>query len=112
MDDLQDALPSCPVSPRVTRWSEAAADIRDLRKLVLQEGMSVEPASRDLLTASVAVAIVKTDDQGNVRLVKRSQHNKARDSVAATLVLAPGRHCQTNWTGLVGPTIKRPQVAN
>ncbi len=21
-------------------------------------------------------------------------------------------HCQTNWTGLVGPTIKRPQVAN
>ena len=52
--------------------------------------MSVEPASRDLLTASLAVAIVKTDDQGNVRLVRRSQHNKTRDNVAATLVLAPG----------------------
>ena len=22
------------------------------------------------------------------------------------------RHCQTNWTGLVEPTIKRPQAAN
>ena len=76
MDDLQDALPPCPVSPRVTRWSEAAAAIRDLRKLVLDEGLSVEPVSRDLLTASLAVATVKNDDQGNARLVKRSQHNK------------------------------------
>ena len=24
----------------------------------------------------------------------------------------PQRHCQTNWTGLVGPTIKRPQAAS
>ena len=90
MDDLQDALPPCPISPRVTRWSEAAADIRDLRKLVLDEGLSVEPVSRDLLTASLAVATVKNDDQGNVRLIKRGGHNKARDDVAAALVLAAG----------------------
>lgn len=90
LDDLRDALPPCPVSPRVTRWSEAAADIRDTRKLVLDEGLSVEPTSRNLLTASLAVAIVKNDDQGNVRLIKRDGHNKARDDVAAALVLAAG----------------------
>ena len=66
MDDLQDALPPCPISPRVTRWSDAAADIRDLRKLVLDEGLSVEPVSRDLLTASLAVAMVKNDDQARI----------------------------------------------
>lgn len=90
LDDLKDVLPPCPVSPRVTRWSEAAADIRDTRKLVLDDGLSVEPISRNLLTASLAVAIVKNDDQGNVRLVKRGVGNKARDDVAAALMLACG----------------------
>ena len=70
LDDLKDALPPCPVSPRVTRWSEAAADIRDTRKVVLDEGLSDEPTSRNLLTASLAVAMVKNDDQGNVRAYK------------------------------------------
>lgn len=90
LDDLKDALPPCPVSPRVTRWSDAAADIRDTRKLTLDEGLSVEHSSRNLLSASLAVAIVKNDDQGNVRLIKRGGHNKARDDVAAALVLAAG----------------------
>jgi len=90
LDDLKDALPPCPVSPRVTRWSDAAADIRDTRKLTLDEGLSVEPTSRNLLSASLAVAIVKNDDQGNVRLIKRGGHYKARDDVAAALVLAAG----------------------
>ena len=91
---LQPALPPCPVSPRVTRWSEAAADIRDTRKLVLDEGLSVQPTSRNLLTASLAVAMVKNDDQGSVRLKKRGGHNKARDDVAAALVLAAGAFMQ------------------
>ena len=88
--DLKDAQPPCPVSDRVTRWSEAASDIRDLRKLVLDEGLSIEAASRDLLTASLAVAVVKNDDQGNVRLIKIGGHNKARDDIAAALVIAAG----------------------
>ena len=43
-----------------------------------------------MLTASLAVAMVKNDDQGNMRSVKRLQHNNARDDVAAVLVLAAG----------------------
>ena len=103
LDNLKDALPPCPVSPRVTRWSEAAADIRDTRKLVLDEGLSVEPTSRNLLTASLAVAMVKNDDQGNVRLIKRGGHNKARDDVAAALVLAAGAFMRWKQTRLRKP---------
>ena len=88
--DLQDTLPPCPVSPRITRWSEASADIRDLRKLALDGPLSCEPSSRDLVTASLAVAMVRNDDQGNCRLVKRTSDNTARDDVAAALLLAAG----------------------
>ncbi len=90
LPDLKDAIPPCPLSPRVTRWSEAGADIRDLRKLALDGPLSCEPASRDLVTASLAVAMVRNDDQGNCRLVKKTSDNSARDDVAAALVLAAG----------------------
>ena len=50
----------------------------------------VAESSRPLLAASLSEAMVQNDDQGNVRLVKRSQHNRARDDVAAALVLAAG----------------------
>ena len=48
------------------------------------------PVSRALLVASLAVAEVKHDDAGNVRMVKRSTNNTGRDDVAAALVLAAG----------------------
>ena len=50
--------------------------------------MSVDESSKALLTASLAVAMVKNDDGGNTRMVKRSGNNTARDDVAAGLVLA------------------------
>ena len=90
LDDLYDAGPPCEVEPRVTRWSEASADIRALRKMAKDGPLSVEESSRDLLTASLAAAMVKNDDQGSTRLVKRGSHNEARDDVAAALTLAAG----------------------
>ena len=52
--------------------------------------LSVEAGSRALLIASLAAAQVKSDDAGNVRLVKRSTSNSSRDDVAAALTLAIG----------------------
>jgi len=90
LDDLRDAAPGWPIRPRVTRWSEAAADIRALRKICLDGPLSVERESLRLLTHSLKVALVRHDDQGNTRLVKRGTHSEARDDVAAALLLAAG----------------------
>ena len=91
LGELQDCLtPATAVVPRVARWSEAAADIRALRKLAADGPLSCAESSRTLIAASLAFAMVKNDDQGNVRLSKRGTNNTARDDVAAALVLAAG----------------------
>ena len=88
--ELQDCVNGTPVIPRVARWSEASEDIRALRKAALDGPLAVAPESRALIAASLAVAMVKSDDQGSVRLAKRGSNNQARDDVAAALVLATG----------------------
>ena len=90
LDELRDARVPCRVVPRVTRWSEASFDIRSLRAKVKDGPFSVDPGSRSLLEASLSVATVKSDDQGSVRLVKRTSNNEARDDVAAAFTLAAG----------------------
>ena len=90
LPELQDAVNGTPVVPRVARWSEASEDIRALRKAALDGPLAVAPESRSLIAASLAVAMVKSDDQGSVRLSKRGTNNCARDDVAAALVLAAG----------------------
>ena len=90
VDELRDAGLPCRVTPRVTRWSEAAADIRALRCKTKDGPFAVAPDSRSLLAASLAVATVKNDDQGSTRLVKRGTNNCARDDVSAALILAAG----------------------
>ena len=90
LPELRDAVNGAQVSPRVARWSEASEDIRALRKGAKDGPFSCEEGSRDLLTASLSGALVKNDDQGNVRLAKRGFNNAARDDVAAALVLAAG----------------------
>ena len=50
----------------------------------------VAESSRPLLAASLSEAMVKNDDQGNVRLSKNGSNNTARDDVAAALLLAAG----------------------
>ena len=87
--ELEDNT-SLPIEPRVTRWSEAAEDIRALRQWAKDGPLSVEKNSRRLITASLGVAMVKNDDQGNCRLVKRGSNNQARDDVVAALILAVG----------------------
>ena len=91
LGELQDAVKgTCPVEARVTRWSDAAFDIRALRKGVRDGPLSIDEGSRALLIASLSVAYIKSDDQGNTRLAKDGKHNRARDDCAAALLLACG----------------------
>ena len=65
IDELRDARINCPVQARVTRWSEAAFDIRALRRAAQDGPFSISPCSESLLKESLAVALVKNDDQGS-----------------------------------------------
>ena len=94
LGELQDCVNRTPVVPRVPRWSEAAFDIRALRKLAADGPLTVAEPSRLLLAASLSVALVKNDDQGNTRLSKNSSNNTARDDVAAALVLVAGAYAR------------------
>ena len=89
--DLEDAGLS-GLSPRMTRWSESSEDIRSLRKMAKDGPLAVDPGSAPLLEESLAVAMVKNDDAGNVRLQKRGSNNTSRDDVAAALTLGAGAH--------------------
>ena len=91
LDELRDCVSGFPIEPRISRWSESSNDIRALRRLCLDGDIAIEKSSRDLLTASLAVAQVQPDDSGNVRLVKRSRDNVARDDVAVALILGAGK---------------------
>ena len=77
---------------RMTRWSESSEDIRSLRRMAKDGPLAVDPGSAPLLEASLAVAAVKNDDAGNVRLSKRGSNNQSRDDVAAALTLGAGAH--------------------
>ena len=88
--ELQDAVNGTPIVPRVARWSEAGEDIRAVRKLAKDGPLSCAESSRALLTASLAATVVKSDDAGNMRLVKNGANNTGRDDVGAALVLAAG----------------------
>ena len=91
LDELKDAVKSgARIEPRVVRWSEAASDIRAVRKMAKDGPLSVVPNARALLRASLEVAHVKSDDAGNTRLEKRGSNNMARDDVAAALTLGVG----------------------
>ena len=93
--ELQDVVETCPVVPRVSRWSESSFDVRSLRRLAKDGPLSCPESSHGLLAASLAVAMVKGDDAGNVRLTKRTANNEARDDVAAALVLAAGSYARS-----------------
>ena len=89
--NLRDASQGIPIELRVTRWFEAASDVRDLRRLCKDGPFSLENSSRSLMAASLSVAQIKSDDTGNSRLVKSSQ-NTARDDVAAAWLLVAGAY--------------------
>ena len=87
--ELRDNSNHISIEGRVVRWSEAAADIRSLRRLCRDGGLSCAEDSRALVAAGLSVAQVKSDDQGNTRLVK-TKNNVSRDDVPAALLLAAG----------------------
>ena len=89
--EFQDATGNkVRLEPRVSRWSEAAFDIRALRQMALDGPLAVDVDSRALLATSLSRAMVKSDDQGNTRLQKNGTNNTSRDDVAQGLVLAAG----------------------
>ena len=92
LNELRDAVGGrVPLVPRVTRWSDAAADIRELRRSAKDGPLAAAEQSRLLMVASLAKARVQNDDQGSFRLIKSDpSNNTARDDVAAALVLAAG----------------------
>lgn len=91
LDELRDAKVKVPILPRIPRWKEATADLRGLRKLADDGPLAIDPASRSLLKASLAVSRVESDDVGNTKLLKqRSGSNRARDDVVAAWILAAG----------------------
>ena len=93
LGELEDAIRSaCPVEPRVTQWSSAAADIRALRKFTRDGPLSFAESSRELMATSLMAATVQNDNAGNFRLIKRGKDNKARDDVAAAMTLAAGAY--------------------
>ena len=78
------------LEPRVSRWSESSFDIRALRQMALDGPLAVDADSQALLATSLAQAMVKSDDAGNTRLVKKGHNNTSRDDVATALTLAAG----------------------
>ena len=91
ISELQDAVGGrYPVEPRGQRWSEASADIRALRCFALDGPLSIDPRSRGLLGASLAVSRVESDQQGSMRLVKGMPSNAGRDDACVAWVAAAG----------------------
>ena len=89
--EFEDAVKrGARLEPRVSRWSESSFDIRSLRAMALDGPMAVDADSQALLATSLAQAMVKSDDGGNTRLVKKGNNNTSRDDVAAALTLAAG----------------------
>ena len=95
LDELKDTRVPCRIIPRITRWSESSYDIRAVRSKVKDGPFAVAECSRSLLEASLAVAVVKNDDAGSFRLVKRTQNNESRDDVAAAFCLAAGAYARS-----------------
>ena len=91
LDRLRDASRGIRLEPRITRWSESTADIMALRKMAGDGPLAVEEDSRLLIEASLTAAMVKSDDAGSTRIVKRDPANNCgRDDVAVCLALAAG----------------------
>ena len=89
--EFEDAVKrGARLEPRVSRWSESSFDIRALRQMALDGPLAVDEDSRALLATSLSQAMVKSDDAGNTRLVKKGNNNTSRDDVAQGLVLAAG----------------------
>ena len=89
MYQLEDCSRGLRLEARVTRYSEASADIRALRKFARNGPLAIDRDSRLLLAASIHAARVESDTSGNSRMYKQP-NNVGRDDVSAAAVLAAG----------------------
>ena len=93
--ELQDVVGAgVSVESRVSRWSEAAFDIRSIRKMAKDGPFAVEAESTALLATNLGRRRSKNDDQSNTRLSKCSPNNTAHNDVAAPLVLNAGTYAR------------------
>lgn len=69
--------------------------------MALDGPLAVDEGSQALLATSLAQALVKSDDAGNTRLVKKGNNNTSRDDVAQGLVLAAGAFARKPKTATV-----------
>ena len=84
INELRDSGLPCPISPRVTNYSESSFDIRALRKMAKDGPLSCPRPSEALILESLIHAKVVPDTSGNVKLEKRDPgNNTGRDDVAA-----------------------------
>ena len=91
VNELADAVKGeVRIEPRISRWSDSSEDIRGLRQVVKDGPLTVAEGSRGLLAESLRVSLVRHDDSGNSRMVKRGSNNQARDDVSAALALVGG----------------------
>ena len=91
IDKLKDSARGIRVEERVTRWFGATYDIDALRKIARDGPLACEEDSRSLLTVSLAATVVKNDDGGSTRIIKKDpSNNTGRDDVSSALTLAAG----------------------
>ena len=69
--EFEDAVKrGARLEPRVSRWSEAAFDIRALRQMALDGPMAVDAGSQALLATSLSGSMVKSDDQVSLLFIR------------------------------------------
>ena len=91
-DEMRDLLDGRHIyETRRTRWSESTFDLDAFLALAHDQGMSVSPDCRKLLSVALSGSRVKPDDAGNVRLVKRHRTASRTDPVAALVCAAGAR---------------------
>ena len=89
--ELLDAVDGrCPVQPRVSRYSEASADVQSFRKAVRDGPLSMPKQDWSLMFASLAQTTIRSDERGLYRIEKSGAEGTGRDDVAAAGVLAAG----------------------
>ena len=96
LDVLKDNVRGVHIEPRVTRWSESTEDILAFRQMALDGPLSIPKTDAGLMTASLSVAMIETDDSGNSRMIKRGTNNKGRDDTAVAAVLVAGEWVRRN----------------
>ena len=84
----------------MSRWSESSDDIRGLRRWAADGPASVEGESRDLLTASLAVAMVKKRRRGQ----RAAGQERNRQQRAGRCCRRAGSRRGRRWKGTDGTT--------